>query len=145
MQLNPNTTLRCSGDRVHIMFPKQSHARYHGLNLLNIRWYPFPVALLFKHNLSCGLHKVCSPIMARSDLLCGLHNDKVCSHIMVRSDLFLYFIHESRAPIMWSSKSHMYALGSYFFEHAQGLTHAGRSFISLKPGGCTVDHIRTFR
>ena len=33
----------------------------------------------------CGLHKVCSHIMPRSDLLCCLHN--VCNHIMARSDL----------------------------------------------------------
>ena len=35
-------------------------------------------------------------------LLCGLHN--LCSHIMARSDLFIsLFVHESRAPVTWSS------------------------------------------
>ena len=44
--------------------------------------------ILARSDLLCGLHKVRSHIMARSDLLCGLH--KVCSHIMARSDLFRY-------------------------------------------------------
>ena len=43
--------------------------------------------IMVRSDLLCRLYKVCSHIMARSDLLCRLY--KVCSHIMVRSDLFL--------------------------------------------------------
>ena len=38
------------------------------------------VATLWHDGFYCVLHKVCSPITARWDLLCVLH--KVCSHIM---------------------------------------------------------------
>ena len=56
-----------------------------------------------------GTYNACSHLMARSDLLCGLH--KVCSHNIARSDLFICPRESSACHVV----RHMFALRTYFF------------------------------